>query len=162
VIRSPHRLLKHGVKQMAHRGFSEGVRGSFILVALVDLEAAAVPARCRATPKCFLLATARICFNACRGTVSRRAHNRATAPMVSGVSPPLREIPVSHWRRPLASTTASARNPGVCFRPEVSRSMSANIDCPTGQMCTSITHLCADPTIDKNYNPVTNRVRRHE
>jgi hypothetical protein len=23
-------------------------------------------------------------------------------------------------------------------------------------MCTSITHLCADPTIDKNYNPVTN------
>jgi hypothetical protein len=32
----------------------------------------------------------------------------------------------------------------------------ADIDCPTGQKCTSITHLCADPTIDKNYDLATN------
>jgi hypothetical protein len=32
-----------------------------------------------------------------------------------------------------------------------------DIDCTTGQKCTSITHLCVDPTIDtKNYNPTTN------
>ena len=31
-----------------------------------------------------------------------------------------------------------------------------DIDCPGGQKCTSVTHLCADPTIDKNYNQTTN------
>jgi hypothetical protein len=38
----------------------------------------------------------------------------------------------------------------------------SNEDCPGGfqsppaQICTSVSHLCVDPTVDKNYNPVTN------
>jgi hypothetical protein len=31
-----------------------------------------------------------------------------------------------------------------------------NVDCPTAQVCTSVTHLCADPSIDKDYNSTIN------
>lgn len=30
-----------------------------------------------------------------------------------------------------------------------------NADCPSGQVCTADSKLCADPTVDKNYNPIT-------
>jgi hypothetical protein len=32
----------------------------------------------------------------------------------------------------------------------------ANVDCAMGQVCTSMSHLCADPTLDKDYNAVIN------
>ena len=35
----------------------------------------------------------------------------------------------------------------------------ADVDCPKGQKCTSQSKLCADPTIDTNYNPATNEFR---
>ena len=36
----------------------------------------------------------------------------------------------------------------------------ADVDCPKGQKCTSVSKLCADPTIDKNnYDPVTNEFK---
>jgi hypothetical protein len=36
----------------------------------------------------------------------------------------------------------------------------ADVDCPKGQKCTSITKLCADPTVDKgNYDPLTNEFK---
>ena len=31
-----------------------------------------------------------------------------------------------------------------------------DIDCPTGEKCTSATHVCVDPSIDKNYDSTTN------
>ncbi|HET6284829.1 MAG TPA: hypothetical protein VFH73_27985, partial [Polyangia bacterium] len=34
-----------------------------------------------------------------------------------------------------------------------------DIDCTGGQRCTSVSHLCADPERDKNYDPVTNEFK---
>src|SRR6185369_11490302 len=34
-----------------------------------------------------------------------------------------------------------------------------DIDCPKGQKCTSVSHLCADPTLDKNYDPTKNEFK---
>ena len=53
--------------------------------------------------------------------------------------------------------TSQCTVPLVCALDQECRNQcQADIDCPSGQKCTSVTHLCADPTIDKNYNPVTN------
>jgi hypothetical protein len=35
-------------------------------------------------------------------------------------------------------------------------------DCLSGQVCTSMTKLCADPSVDKNYDPVTNDFKTTE
>jgi hypothetical protein len=35
----------------------------------------------------------------------------------------------------------------------------ASVDCPMGQVCTTQTHLCVDPTLDTNYDPVTNELK---
>jgi hypothetical protein len=34
-----------------------------------------------------------------------------------------------------------------------------DVDCTTGQVCTSVSKLCADPAIDSNYNPLTNEFK---
>ena len=53
--------------------------------------------------------------------------------------------------------TSQCTKPLVCAIDLQCRNQcQQDIDCATGQKCTSVTHLCADPTIDKNYNPTTN------
>ena len=48
-------------------------------------------------------------------------------------------------------------SPQVCGVDLQCRSQcQTGADCPSGQVCTSITKLCADPTIDKDFNPATN------
>jgi hypothetical protein len=47
--------------------------------------------------------------------------------------------------------------PLVCGLDQQCRAQcQSDVDCPHNQHCTSISKLCADPTIDKNYDPVTN------
>jgi hypothetical protein len=53
--------------------------------------------------------------------------------------------------------TSQCTVPLVCaLDGECRNQCQADIDCLTGQKCTSVTHLCADPSIDKNYDPATN------
>jgi hypothetical protein len=53
--------------------------------------------------------------------------------------------------------TSQCTNPLVCGIDEQCRSQcQSDVDCPHGQKCTSNSKLCADPTIDTNYDPATN------
>lgn len=57
--------------------------------------------------------------------------------------------------------TSDCTHPLVCGVDLQCRSQcQADVDCPKGQKCTSITKLCADPTVDKgNYDPLTNEFK---
>jgi hypothetical protein len=53
--------------------------------------------------------------------------------------------------------TSMCKTPLVCSADHQCRDQcETNIDCPMGQFCTSVTHLCADPSIDKDYNATIN------
>jgi hypothetical protein len=53
--------------------------------------------------------------------------------------------------------TSMCKTPLVCSGDHQCRDQcETNVDCPMGQVCTSITHLCADPSIDKDYNSTIN------
>ena len=53
--------------------------------------------------------------------------------------------------------TSDCTIPLVCGLDQQCRAQcQSNIDCPSKQFCTSTTKLCADPSIDKNYDPTTN------
>ncbi len=59
--------------------------------------------------------------------------------------------------RSTCSYTSECTIPLVCGIDQQCRNQcQANRDCPQGQVCTSVTKLCADPSIDTNYNPTTN------
>jgi hypothetical protein len=52
---------------------------------------------------------------------------------------------------------SQCKTPLVCGADQQCRDMcETSVDCPMQQVCTSITHLCADPTIDKDYNATIN------
>jgi hypothetical protein len=47
--------------------------------------------------------------------------------------------------------------PLVCSSDHQCRDQcQTDVDCPMQQVCTSMTHLCADPTVDKDYNAAIN------
>jgi hypothetical protein len=53
--------------------------------------------------------------------------------------------------------TSQCKQPLVCGDDHQCRDQcETDVDCPTQQKCTSMTHLCADPTIDKDYDPAIN------
>jgi hypothetical protein len=59
--------------------------------------------------------------------------------------------------RTTCSYTSQCTRPLVCGLDQQCRAQcQSDIDCPSQQRCTAVTKLCADPTIDKNYDPVTN------
>ncbi len=58
---------------------------------------------------------------------------------------------------------SQCESPLVCGVDQQCRNQcQTNEDCPGGlqsppaQICTSVSHLCVDPSVDKNYNPATN------
>ena len=60
----------------------------------------------------------------------------------------------------LCAYTSDCTVPLVCGIDQQCRSQCQNsVDCPPKQVCTSVTKLCADPTVDKNYDPVTNELK---
>jgi hypothetical protein len=55
---------------------------------------------------------------------------------------------------------SQCEDPLVCAADQQCRNeCMTDKDCPMGQKCTSISMLCADPTLDSNYDPVTNEFR---
>jgi hypothetical protein len=53
--------------------------------------------------------------------------------------------------------TSQCRMPLVCGNDRQCRDQcETNVDCPMLQVCTSMTHLCADPSIDKDYSSAIN------
>jgi hypothetical protein len=53
--------------------------------------------------------------------------------------------------------TSQCKQPLVCGDDHQCRDQcETDVDCPMQQKCTSMTHLCADPTIDKDYNAAIN------
>jgi hypothetical protein len=53
--------------------------------------------------------------------------------------------------------TSQCRTPLVCGNDRQCRDQcETNVDCPMLQVCTSVTHLCADPSIDKDYSSAIN------
>src|SRR5580704_7820148 len=53
--------------------------------------------------------------------------------------------------------TSQCKQPLVCGDDHQCRDQcETDVDCPTQQKCTSVTHLCADPSIDKDYDPAIN------
>jgi hypothetical protein len=53
--------------------------------------------------------------------------------------------------------TSDCTQPLVCGQDLQCRAQcQTSVDCLHGQSCTALTHLCADPTVDKNYDPITN------
>jgi alpha-tubulin suppressor-like RCC1 family protein len=53
--------------------------------------------------------------------------------------------------------SSTCRTPLVCGGDEQCRDACAtNVDCPASQVCTSQSHVCADPALDKDYSPATN------
>jgi hypothetical protein len=62
--------------------------------------------------------------------------------------------------RTTCSYTSDCTRPLVCGIDQQCRAQcQSDIDCPSGQRCTASTKLCADPFIDKNYDPVTNEFK---
>jgi hypothetical protein len=58
------------------------------------------------------------------------------------------------------SYTSECTIPLVCGVDSQCRSQCQTyVDCPKGQQCTSISKLCADPNIDKNYDSLTNEFK---
>lgn len=52
--------------------------------------------------------------------------------------------------------TSDCTTPLVCAVDQQCRNQChTDIDCPGGQRCTAITKLCADPNVDKNFDPTT-------
>jgi hypothetical protein len=61
---------------------------------------------------------------------------------------------------------SDCKTPLICgIDQECRNQCQSNVDCPgynnpvDPQVCTSMTHLCADPTVDKDYDPATNDFR---
>ena len=142
---------------MAHRGLSEGVRGSLILVAWLILGGCSSSSKVPATPKCFLASDCQnllqcvqgYCVKACAQSRDCPNGERCITAAEGNTCQPLETATCQY--------NSQCTKPLVCaFDQKCRDQCQQNIDCPTGQMCTSISHLCADPTIDKNYNPVTN------
>src|SRR5580692_10626221 len=53
--------------------------------------------------------------------------------------------------------TSQCKQPLVCGDDHQCRDQcETDVDCPMQQKCTSMTHLCADPSIDKDYDPAIN------
>jgi hypothetical protein len=53
--------------------------------------------------------------------------------------------------------TSQCKQPLVCGDDHQCRDQcETDVDCPMQQKCTSMTHLCADPTIDKDYSAAIN------
>jgi len=53
--------------------------------------------------------------------------------------------------------TSQCTTPLVCGVDLQCRNQcQTSVDCPSGQVCTSVSKLCADPYVDKNYNKDTN------
>jgi len=109
---------------MAHRGFSEGVRGSFILVAWLILEGCSSSSKVPATPKCFLASDCQNLLQCVQGYCVKACAQSRDCPNGERCITAAEGIPVSHWRRPLASTTASARNPWCVLS---TRSVAINV-----------------------------------
>jgi len=66
--------------------------------------------------------------------------------------------------QPFEKVTCSLRSdctqPLVCgIDLQCRNQCKEDIDCTGGQKCTSVSHLCADPERDKNYDPVTNEFK---
>jgi hypothetical protein len=60
----------------------------------------------------------------------------------------------------MCQNTAQCRMPLTCADDQQCRNQcTAAADCPMGQRCTTMSHLCADPTVDKDYDPDTNEFR---
>ncbi|HVZ73403.1 MAG TPA: hypothetical protein VHJ20_13575, partial [Polyangia bacterium] len=53
--------------------------------------------------------------------------------------------------------TSQCKDPLVCsvIDGQCRDGCVTNVDCPEKQVCTSDTHVCADPSVDTNYDPVT-------
>jgi hypothetical protein len=59
----------------------------------------------------------------------------------------------------LCAYTSDCTTPLVCGLDLQCRSQcQSSVDCPPKQVCTSVSKLCADPTVDRNYDPVTNEL----
>lgn len=62
--------------------------------------------------------------------------------------------------RSTCTYTSDCTIPLVCGLDQVCRPQcQSDVDCPRGQFCTVASKLCADPTIDTNYDPVTKEFR---
>jgi hypothetical protein len=142
---------------MTHRGFSEGGRGSLILVAWLILGGCSGSSKVPATPKCYLASDCKnplqcvqgYCVAACVQSRDCPSGERCIGATEGNTCQPLETATCQY--------TSQCTTPLVCaFDQKCREGCLADIDCPTGQKCTSITHLCADPTIDKNYDLATN------
>jgi len=142
---------------MTHRGFREGVRSPLVLIAWLMLGGCSSSSKVPATPKCFLASDCQnllqcvqgYCVKACAQSRDCPNGERCITAAEGNTCQPLETATCQY--------NSQCTKPLVCaFDQKCRDQCQQNIDCPTGQMCTSITHLCADPTIDKNYNPVTN------
>ena len=142
---------------MTHRGFREGVRSPLVLIAWLILGGCSSSSKVPATPKCFLASDCQnllqcvqgYCVKACAQSRDCPNGERCITAAEGNTCQPLETATCQY--------NSQCTKPLVCaFDQKCRDQCQQNIDCPTGQMCTSITHLCADPTIDKNYNPVTN------
>jgi hypothetical protein len=145
---------------MTHRGFREGVRGSLILVAWLILGGCSGSSKVPATPKCYLASDCKnplqcvqgYCVAACVQSRDCPSGERCIGATEGNTCQPLETATCQY--------TSQCTTPLVCaFDQKCRDQCQKDIDCPTGQKCTSITHLCADPTIDKNYDPATNEFR---
>ena len=142
---------------MTHRGFREGVRSPLVLIAWLILGGCSSSSKVPATPKCFLASDCQnllqcvqgYCVKACAQSRDCPNGERCITAAEGNTCQPLETATCQY--------NSQCTKPLVCaFDQKCRDQCQQNIDCPTGQMCTSITHLCADPTIDKNYDPATN------
>jgi len=145
---------------MTHRGFSEGVRCSLILVAGLILGGCSGSSKVPATPGCFhasdckdpLQCVQLYCVAACEESRDCPNGERCIKATEGNTCQPPETATCQY--------TSQCTKPLVCsFDQQCRDQCQKDIDCPTGQKCTSVTHLCADPTIDKNYDPATNEFR---
>ena len=141
---------------MTHRGFSEGVHGSLVLVACLILGGCS-SSKAPATPKCLQNSECKDPLQCVQGYCVAQCQESRDCPNGERC---IKATEGNTCQPPETATcqyNSQCTTPLVCsFDQKCREGCLATIDCPTGQFCTSGTHLCADPTIDTNYNFATN------
>ena len=142
---------------MTHKGYLIARHSPWVLIAWLLLESCGGSSKVAPTPKCYLSSDCQnplqcvqtYCVAACVQSRDCPSGERCITATQGNTCQPLETATCQY--------TSQCTAPLVCALDRQCRNQcQKDVDCTTGQKCTSVTHLCADPFIDKNYDPATN------
>ena len=142
---------------MTHRGYLKCRHSPLLLILGLALEGCSSSSSPPATPRCQLASDCQNLLQCVQGYCVVACVQSKDCPSGERCISTAQGASCQPPETATCKYTSDCTVPLVCaFDRECRNQCQQDIDCPANQKCTSVTHLCADPTLDKNYNPTTN------